>query len=73
MTLEQSLEEAKMLKEILKSFGEKISTMPKFRESEVALRAETLRGFILIVQNDVYQMVREWSEEAGVKKGEAND
>ena len=73
MTLEQSLEEAKMLKEILKSFGEKISTMSKFRESEVALRAETLRGFILIVQNDVYQMVREWSEEAGVKKGEAND
>jgi hypothetical protein len=70
MTLEQSLEEAKILKEILKSFGEKISNMPKFRESEVALRAETLRGFILIVQNDVYQMVREWSHEAGVKKGE---
>ena len=63
MTLEQSVDEAKMLKEILKSFGEKIYTMPKFRESEVALRAETLRGVILILQNDVYEMCREWEAE----------
>ncbi len=63
MTLLQSLEEAKVLKDYLKNIYNVIYHMPKFNESEVRLRAETLRGFILVFQNDVFGLTEEWEKE----------
>jgi len=69
MTIQESIEEAEMLRVILRNFAEKTYTMPKFKESEVSLRAETLRGFILILQNDVFEMLNEWKKEHNEIKG----
>lgn len=63
MTLNQSIEEAKLLKDIVKNVYSAIYTMPHFKESEVELRAETLRGFVLILQSDIYEMLKQWELE----------
>lgn len=69
MTLSQSIEEAKLLNDFLNNAYHAIYTMPKFHESEVQLRAETLRGFILVLQNDLFGMINEWETELNeVKK-----
>ena len=68
MRLDESIEEAKILKGFLQKINEITYVIPKFRESEVALRAETLRGFIAILQNDVFEMIQDWQEESSLQR-----
>jgi len=63
MTLSQSLEEAKLLKSIINNVYEKIYTMPKFNESEIELRAQTLRGVVLVLQSDLIGIINDWNAE----------
>lgn len=67
MTLEQSIEEAKMLRDIMKNLWADVYAIPKFKEGEVNFRAETLKGFICILQNDVFEMLKSWQEELNSK------
>ena len=62
MTLEQSIEEAKSLKEFIRQVSCITYLIPTFKEGEVDLRAKTLKGFIAILQNDVLEMIQEWQE-----------
>lgn len=70
MTPEQSIEEAKHLKQYVDNIWKSIYDMPKFKESEVNFRAETLRGFILILSSDIYEMLKEWQAEQTKEVGE---
>ena len=63
MTLKQSIEEAKLLLDYCHNVSKEIYHMPTFKESEVNFRAETLKGFILILKSDVYEMMKDWEKE----------
>ena len=63
MTLEQSIEEAKLLLDYCHNVSKEIYHMPKFKEDEVNFRAETLKGFVLILKSDVYEMLKDWEKE----------
>lgn len=63
MTLLQSIEEAKVLKDYIDNVYKEIHHITKFNESEVQLRAETLRGFVAILSSDVFEILKQWNEE----------
>ena len=67
MTLNQSIEEARLLKDYLTKVHYDIYHMPDFKESEIQLRAKTLKGFIAILQNDLYGVITEWNDELNKK------
>ena len=63
MTIEKSIEEARTLSEILMQLRKITLHMPKFQESEVRLRAETINNMICILQNDTFHMRQQWIDE----------
>jgi len=70
MTLEQSIEEAQMLREYLLKVKDVTHHMPTFKESEVELRANAFRSMLLVLCSDVFTMISDWNEEKiGLDKG----
>ena len=67
MTFNQSLEEAKVLKDYLNQISQKIHYLPNFKESEIELRANTLKGFIAILQNDLFPVIDDGNNELDTK------
>jgi peroxiredoxin len=68
MNIQESIKEAEILREYISQIRTSIYHLPEFKESEVRFRAETLQGFVSILQNDVYEMIKTWYEESKTRE-----
>ncbi len=47
----------------IKQISEKLHYMPGFKESEIQLRATSLKGIVAIIRNDLFGIINEWNQE----------
>ena len=62
MKLEQSIEEARDLFNLINQMCIDFP-MREFKQSELNLRYQTIRGILLILNNDIHVMLKEWIKE----------